>query len=497
MSVSFRKLSRRTGRRLFALRIGWLRWQNLHLPQSLVLILIAFAIGAFTGLSAAAIKNFVGLLNNAILTGVKIGTPSIRFLIWPLAGILITSIYQRYVAHSHITTGTRLIRKRLDSHSYRFGVFDIFNPIIGCSMTMGLGASAGTEGPTALSGAAIGSCIGQLFRLSRPWLRLLVGIGAGAGIAAIFKSPMGGVLFTLEVLQMQLTSLPVLALIIACLVASGTAYLMSDFTFDISFVRDMPMDPKTLGWVALLGLFCGLYSVYYSYTKTRSAKLFGRIRNPWIGAVATGATLSICVFMIPALFGEGFDVITDLVNGRYIPFTEFGVFAGHSKHIWLFLSLGGVLLLKGILVAASYSNGGVAGDFVPTFFAGAVAGAFFAFLINDLCGTHLHIWYFALIGMGCVMAGTINAPLMSLFILCETTNTYAYIFPYMIAIAVSYFTVKVITPRSLYGEAAHDDLMALLQRGDTPDLRSRVPGPSGMTKNSASQPENSALQSEK
>lgn len=109
MSVSFRKLSRRTGRRLFALRIGWLRWQNLHLPQSLVLILIAFAIGAFTGLSAAAIKNFVGLLNNAILTGVKIGTPSIRFLIWPLAGILITSIYQRYVAHSHITTGTREI----------------------------------------------------------------------------------------------------------------------------------------------------------------------------------------------------------------------------------------------------------------------------------------------------------------------------------------------------------------------------------------------------
>lgn len=465
---------KRLNLRAKALRLRFLRWQSAHMSQSVSLILVSLIVGVLTGAAAAVLKLLVGFFSYTICRGVSPGHPEIRFLIWPLAGILLTSVYNRYVTRENITTGTRLIKRHLVNHKYKLGIFNIFNPIIGCSLTMGFGASGGTEGPTALSGASIGSCVSRWFRLSEAWQRILLGIGAGAGIAAIFKSPMGGVLFTLEVLQMELLSLPIIALILACLFASSTAYLLSDFTFDITFVRDMPMEPRTLGWVALLGIFCGLYSIYYNYTKDKGAKLFGNIKNPWVGAVVTGGILSVCVFMFPVLFGEGFGVITNLVNGHYVSFTDSGLFAGHSGPVWLLISLCAVLLLKGFLVAASYARGGVAGDFVPTFFAGALAGTLFCMMLNHWLDAHLPVWYFALIGMGCVMAGTIHAPLMAIFLLCETTNTYGYIFPYLIAIALSYATVKIITPRAWYSETGSDDIQELLKRRETPDFVARL-----------------------
>lgn len=461
---------RRLRLRARAWRNSYLQWQTRHLSQSMVLIIISLVLGILTGAAAAVLKLLVRFFTRLFLHNEPINHPDLKLLIWPFAGILLTYIYKRFVCREDITTGTRVIKDRLNNKKYRMSVFDIFNPIIGCSLTMGFGASAGTEGPTAMSGASIGSCVGRWFRLSTAWQRLLLGIGAGAGIAAIFKAPMGGALFTLEVLQMELTTLPIVALILACLFASSTAYFLSDFTFDISFVRDMPFDASSLGWVALLGVFCGFYSIYYNYTKNKTAKFFSSIKNRWIAAVATGALLSISVFLFPVLYGEGFNVITDLVNGQYISFTDSGIFAGLIGPKWLLTGFVIVLLVKGVLVAASYSGGGIAGDFVPTFFAGAIAGALFCIIVNHITGGDIPVWYFALIGMGCVMAGAIHAPLMAIFLVCETTNTYAYIFPYIIAIMISYGVVKIITPKAWYSETGSDDVLALMKLRQTPNL---------------------------
>lgn len=474
MSESSHTFSIRIRRTVRNWRLGYLRWQNRHLPESVVLIIIASILGVLTGAAAAALKQLVGYINTGLLLGIKLDRPNWRFLVWPLAGILITSVFKRYVAREDITTGTRLIKQRLVKRQYRYSIFDIFNPLVGCAFTMGFGASAGTEGPTAMSGASIGSWVGRTFGLSDAWLRLLVGIGAGAGISAIFKSPMGGVLFTLEVLQMEFTTLPIIALIIACLIASSTAYFLSDFTFDIPFIREAAMNPSTIGWVILLGVFCGLYSIYYNFTKDKGTRLFQSIKSPWVGACATGLVLSVAVFMFPALFGEGFNVITSLVNGSHVSFTDGGLFAGKNGEGWVIISLVAMLLLKGFLVSASYARGGVAGDFVPTFFAGALAGALFCTLINHLFAANLPVWYFSLIGMGCVMAGAIHAPLMAIFLVCETTNTYGYIFPYIIAVGVSYTVVKLITPRTWYSETDSDDVLALMSRKQTPSLRVRL-----------------------
>lgn len=474
MSFINKPILHRIKRGARASRLWYLRWQNNHIPESVVLILISLVLGILIGVMADVLKRLVDLLNNLVMAGADRDHFNIRFLIWPLVGILLTGIFQRYVVRGNVAQGTRIIHKTLASRRYSLAPSMIFNPVLGCSLTMGLGASGGTEGPMALSGSAIAGNVGRWFGLRPSWMRLLIGIGAGAGISAIFKAPIGGVLFTLEVLQMELTSLSVIALLISCLFSSATAYFLSDFTFDIFFIKEMAVDPHTIGWVALLGIFCGLYSIYYSYTKSVATRFFVAIRNPWLGMIATGATLSICVFMFPTLFGEGFNVITPLVNGVDVSFTDAGLFAAEKGTEWIYISLGAILLLKGILVAASYSNGGVAGDFIPTFFAGALAGYLFGIVVNGLFGAELHVWYFALIGMGCVMAGTIHAPLMAIFVLCESTNTYGYIFPYLIAVALCYATVKIITPKAWYGNTRHDDIMALMQDEKSPSLRSRL-----------------------
>lgn len=457
-------------------RLRFLRWQNDHLPGGVVLILIALVLGIFTGMAAAMLKRLVSLLNRLVLAGAEPGKPFWWLLLWPLVGIFLTFLFQKYIVRGNVARGTTIIKRHLNMRKYLMSPLTIFNSLIGCALTMGMGASAGTEGPAALSGSAIATNIGRFLRLPPEWIRLLLGIGGGAGIAAIFKSPIGGVLFALEVLQVEMKTMSVLALVIACLFSSSTAFLLSDFTFDILFTRSMPVSPSSLGWVALLGLFCGLYSIYYNYTKNRSQKMFMAVRDPRLGALLTGGVTSLFVFLFPALLGEGFGVITSLVNGETFGFGEYGLFAGHTGPVAVGLIIIAILLVKGMLVAASYSNGGVAGDFVPTFFAGALAGYLFGLVCNHFFGAGLPGWYFALIGMGCVMAGTIHAPLMAIFILCETTNTFLYIFPYLIAVAVSYATVKIITPRSWYSGTGHDDILALLDGGNAPSIRSRLSG---------------------
>ncbi|MDE7402816.1 MAG: chloride channel protein [Muribaculaceae bacterium] len=459
--------------RLRGARLGYLRWQNKHISPGVLLIIIAMVMGMLTGAAAAMLKRLISIFDSLFLTNLHTDTPNFKLLIWPLAGILITSIFQRYVVQGNVARGTRIIKQNLEQKRFSLNPLNIFNPLLGCSVTIGFGSSGGSEGPTALSGAVIGSNVGRWFGVSDKWLGLLVAIGGGAGIAAIFKSPMGGVLFALEVLQIQMTTIAVIALVFACLISSATAYLLSNFTFDIRFSQMMEFDTHNIGWICLLGVFCGLYCIYYNYTKKKSTKYFSSIRNPWFAALITGGIMSVSVFAFPTLYGEGFRVITGLINGNAVSFAEGGILAGHTEGFWVLGSLAIVLLLKSVLVAASYSGGGVAGDFVPTFFAGALAGYLFAVIVNSLFDTQLPAWFFALAGMGCVMGGTVHAPLMALFILCETTNTYAYLFPYLLAIGLCYATVKIITPKSWYGETKHDDLMALMNISNNRDLNTR------------------------
>ena len=434
------------------------------------MIFVAFAIGVGAGLAATLLNAGVHYLFDLSTSGADQAQINYRYLWIPLVGICLTSIYQNVITRDNVARGTYQIKVRMLNGKWKITPFTIFNPLVGCSLTVGLGASSGTEGPVALSSAALGSNIGRWCGFSAPWVRIMAGVGAAAGIAAIFKAPVAGVLYALEVLQMSISTFPLVGLIIACVTAATTVYLLTDMSFDIPFSNAMHFDVSLIGWVILFGLFCGFYSMYYNYTKMRAFHYFSGIKSKVAAAVATGLLLSAGAFLFPALFSTGGVTIDAILNGDPFSYTSGGLFSGQGSGMrWMLLGAVGVLLLKGVLVAASHSGGGVSGEFVPTLFAGCVAGWLFASGLNYFTGTHLPVWFFALLGMAAVMAGSIHAPVMAFFVLVETTDTYSFMVSYFAVIIVAYATVKILTPTK-YFDNGLSDLLALKLQKNVPGM---------------------------
>lgn len=455
-------------------RIG--TWLQGRMPVGITLMMLAVTTGTLAGVAAWALKYTIGHLARCTMHFAQTDGPNWFMAVVPLIGIMLAVCYQHFVVHESLEHGTNRVRRDLASRQYYMRRSLCYQPLLASMLTLGFGGSAGAEGPIATAGAAIGSNVGRIFNVSPDMVRILIGCGAGAGIAGIFKSPVGGALFTLEVLRMKYDTMSVLALIIASICGSLTCYMLTDFSFDVLFLPASFFDPRSLGWVVLLGIFCGAYSVYYSKITDMLHRFFSGIRSVWLRGIAGGAILGLCIFMFPAMYGEGYGVVTQLVNDETFRFVQAGLFAGLEPSALLFIILAaGVLLLKVFATIATNSSGGVAGDFAPTIFAGAFAGLFFAWSINYTLHIGLSVPLFCLFGMAGVFAGIIHAPLMAIFLVAEMVgNGYGFFLPLTVTAAFSYLTVKLITPASRYRGADHDDLAALLHTSksaaDTPVL---------------------------
>lgn len=438
-----------------------------RVPVQITVICLSVAIGIGAGALAELLKFMMSWLWSNIVGNNK---PDSMFhwllLFLPLVGMIAAMVYQRYVLKQDLAHGTARIMKLLGSKdgTYRIPFWTSINSLIGCSLTVGLGSSAGSEGPSALSGAALGSSAGRLFRLDPQWVRAMVAIGAGAGIAAIFKAPVGGVLYVLEVLELPMTTLAVISLVLACTLASTTAYFISGTPFDMALHADFPNN-SLLGWVALLGVALGLYALWYIWSKNRVARLLDRIGNPWVKVGVAGAGMSACVFMVPALFGEGFGVMADMSSGLFPAVFDQGAFAtAESRGLMFYLALAFILLIKGALVAAANNGGGVAGEMVPALFIGAVGGCLFGYVMNGLFHLEIPVWFMALTGMGAMLGCSSHAPLMSVFILCEMTNTLNFMPAYILCSLISYVVMKLFKPHSTWFATGHDDIVSLWHR---------------------------------
>lgn len=406
------------------------------------LLIAVVVIGVATGLATFLMKEAIKWIGKLASMGMHSDGSNYLLLLLPIVGIFLAMVFQRYILKEDLSHGTAMIKRDLKDGQYRLKSNLIYTNIIGCSVTIGLGGSAGAEGPSAYTGAAIASNFSRWLKIDDRWLSLLVGIGAGAGIAGIFKSPVGGALFTLEVLGLQLSTLPVIALVATCLISSCTALAFGGFAFDLKFVDYISFDPANFLWMCLLGLFCGLYSIYYSTTKRMAGKYLNHLANPWLRAAMGGIMLSVAIFFFPSLYGEGYGIVDKLINCRPSELLGFSPFyTGLSDAGLLMLITTGVLLLKGIMVSATINGGGVAGDFAPTLFAGCLAGYLFGMMMNTWFGCSLPVENFALLGMAGVMTGTIKAPLMAIFITAEMSNSYQFMFGFLIVSAVSYGVV--------------------------------------------------------
>ncbi|MDE6555980.1 MAG: chloride channel protein, partial [Duncaniella sp.] len=366
-------------------------WKFYALPQPYSLFLIAAILGFCAGFGAFLLKAMIGWAVDEVQSNAR----DLRFheviFILPVIGILLTVAFQKYIVGRNIEHGTEHIKEHLIKRNYNISPNMMLYPLIASTLTLGFGGSAGSEGPIATTGAAIGSNIGRWLKMPPQLVGILIACGACAGIAGIFKAPLGGVLFALEVLKAELTTVMVIALVIAGLVAGLTATAFSGFTLDVPLTHPQYFDPSMSGWVILLGIFCGFYSLYYVEIGNLLRLLFGKVRSIWARGLVSGSIVGLCLLIFPALYGEGYGIMAKLIDGHFEPIVNGSlVYDGDFPSILtVALVCGGIALLKTAASYSSNSGGGVAGDFAPTLFAGCMAGFFFAGILNHLFGTDI------------------------------------------------------------------------------------------------------------
>lgn len=418
----------------------------LHPGSGCVFFAVATAVGLLSGAGAWLLKLLIGWISRLLTAHFRHGEIHWALLALPLAGIVLASLYERYVIRRDIAHGSERIRRSLLAGRYNMPGKMLFSPIVASVLTLGFGGSAGSEGPIATTGAAIGSNLARRLGLPEQSVGLMMAIGAGAGIAGIFKAPIGGALFTLEVLGMAMGTRAVLALLCSCLAAGLTASALSGFSIAVAFDRAEAFEPSELAAACVLGLFCALYSMLYNRTRAMTRRRLERIgaRHGQLQHLAAGAALALAVFAFPSLFGEGYGAIGRVING------DTSAMASESPLLrllgsgpWAILAVtAAVATVKGIAMSATTSGGGVAGDFAPTLFAGCAAGLFFALGTNMIAGTQLSAANFALYGMAATMAGALRAPLMAIFLVTEMTASFGYILPMSLASAIAFAMVR-------------------------------------------------------
>lgn len=426
-------------------------WKEEHFTERSFLFVLAVGVGLLAGAGATLLKFLIGTLSDKLTSAFSLLHPNWQLLVLPVAGIVITGIYCRYILKGNVSHGTARIHQDLVKRNYRLPGNLMYASIVASTLTIGFGGSAGSEGPIAYTGAAIGSNVGRWFRMSSRMMMILVGCGAAAGIAGIFKSPIGGTFFTLEVLRLELTTVSVIALVVTCITASMTAYILSGFSIDLDYLYYTPVEPELLLFVVGLGIFCGIYSAYYSYVMEKMDVFFTAMKNPWAKNLLAGGIVAVCLFLFPALYGEGYGIMGKVINGDAASIIDGSFFGADGHDPWILLLMAaGVLAAKCFATSSTNSGGGVGGDFAPTLFAGVFAGYLFAGLVNQLCGLDLSTGKFAFLGMAGVMAGAIRAPLMAIFLTVEMTGAYTLFLPVLITATFSFGTVTLFSRHSFY-----------------------------------------------
>ena len=437
-----------------------LMWRERHISEKAFVVVLALIVGTLGGFAALLLKELIHIISHTLTSGLSITGGNYMYFIYPAVGVLITLLFVRYVVRDNISHGVTRVLYAISQNKSRLKRHNILSSLCASSVTIGFGGSVGAEGPIVFSGASIGSAVGQLFRMSPRVLMIMVGCGAAAGIAGIFKAPIAGMLFTLEVLMIDLTTVSVMPLLIASIAGATVAYTFTGYEAEFFFMQSEPFVTSRIPFVVLLGAFCGLVSLYFTRVMNMTENMFQRIGSPWRRYALGAVIMAGLVFLFPPLYGEGYSSIISLLSGNTSAILDGSIFYSGRNSVIIILSFVAVLTItKAFATSATNGAGGVGGTFAPSLFVGCMAGFLFAYSINHIFGLDLSVKNFALMGMAGVMAGVMHAPLMGMFLTAELTGGYELFLPLLIVSALSYFTIKTFEPYSIYA-------MRLAQRGE-------------------------------
>ncbi len=426
-------------------------WREHHVKEKTFVIVLALLVGVLGGVAALVLKTLIHLISNFLTSHLSISEGNYLFLFYPVAGILLSSLYVKYVVRDNISHGVTRVLYAISQNKSRLKKHNMYTSVIASSITIGFGGSVGAEGPIVYTGAAIGSNLGRVFRMSPRILMILVGCGAAAGIAGIFKAPIAGMLFTLEVLMIDLTTVSVMPLLIASITAATVAYVFTGYDVEFFFLQSEPFVTGRIPFVVLLGVFLGFVSLYFTRTMNMMENFFRTLGSPWKKVAVGGSILALLVFLFPPLYGEGYSSIVDLLSGHTSSIVNSSIFYKDREQVWWILGfIAALVLLKAFATSATNGGGGVGGTFAPSLYVGCMAGFFFAYFLDTIFDLDLSTKNFALMGMAGVMSGVMHAPLMGIFLTAELTGGYDLFLPLLISSTISYGTIKFFEPFSIY-----------------------------------------------
>lgn len=427
-------------------------WRERHIRERTFLIVLALVVGTVCGLAAQLLKWLIHLIGRLLTSHLETATGNWVLLVFPVIGILIVTLFIRFVVKDNISHGVTRVLFAISRNKSRLKKKNCYASLVASAITIGFGGSVGAEGPIVFTGAAIGSNIGQAFRLSPKILMMLVGCGAAAGIAGIFRAPIAGMLFTLEVLMIDLTSASVMPLLISSITGATVAYVLEGYGVEFFFSQSEAFATSKIPYTILLGIFCGFTSLYFSHSMLAMEGMFRKLKAKWAKICVGGGIMAALIFLFPPLYGEGYESINFLLDGNPQAVVDGSIFYVDRDSIWfigIFILL--VILLKSFATAATNGAGGVGGTFAPSLFVGALSGFLFAYVLTNLdMGITVSHKNFALMGMAGLMSGVMHAPLMAIFLTAEMTGGYDLFLPLLIVSTLSYMTVRIFDPYSIY-----------------------------------------------
>lgn len=412
-----------------------------RLTNRQMLALLAVVVGLFAGLGTCFFEMLLHGVRAALVTWFPVDRAQVLFLIYPAIGIILATLFVKYIVKDEISEGVTRVLYAMSRRDSRIARHNCWSSIIGGATTIGFGGSVGPEAPIVLTGAAIGSNVGKLAKLNYKELTLMLCCGAGAAVAAIFKAPITGVVFVLEILMLDITAASVFPLILASVTATTIALVFRGFdpimaitlsAEDVFLIRQIPL-------YILLGVCCGLMSYYFTSINSIVGKYVKNISSQYKRWAFAGVVLGLLIFIFPPLYGEGYEGMTALMRGQVADLFDNSLFFKFSGIEWVaIIYVTAIMFFKVIAMATTNASGGVGGTFAPSLFVGAFMGAIVALICNACFDWSVSVVSFSLVGMAGVMAGVMKAPLTSIFLIAELSNGYGLFIPLMIVAAISF-----------------------------------------------------------
>ena len=444
-----------------------------------VMIVLALFVGVACGLAAVLLKTSIEFIHHSITSWFDGIAYSFLYLLYPGVGMLIAMLFVKYVVKDNIGHGVTKVLVAVSKNESKIKPHNMWTSMVASSVTIGFGGSVGAEAPIVYTGAAIGSNVARYMGLSYKNMTILLGCGAAGAVAGIFKAPLAGVLFTLEILLFNISMSSILPLLLSTISATVISYI---------FLGDKPpfectLSPFAMGnlpFYLLLGLFCAACSVYFTRMTLWLEDKIKSIQKPIVRWGFSAGCLGLLIFLFPPLFGEGYEYLHELLNGGTIDLEGQTILAFFLEKAWLvpvFFLL--VLLLKVFSMSFTNAGGGVGGTFGPTLFIGAIAGFVVSRTINLACGAgFVPEQNFVLVGMAGLMSGVMQAPMTAIFLIADMTGGYELLIPLIITSTISYAATRIVEPYSIYtkriakkGELlTHDSDQAVLTLLKTGDL---------------------------